>query len=219
MAVPGLTINHHNQNQGGHAMKESVFTNYDELPLFLSAKLADRLRAAGAEVTEVTVGQIRPLPTALTSAEAGAADWLVVTSANAVDALAEELVDAFRAHGSKVAAIGPTTAAAARRRRLDVRLVAPAANSPSLLRELLAVVHPEQTVLRLLPEGVEDSLAALAPACRYRAVATYANDPVETPPLVRADFDEIYATSPSCRTRLCFDAPSDDAATHRRAHP
>ena len=180
--------------------------------------LADRLRAAGAEVTEVTVGRIRPLPAALTSAEAGAADWLVVTSANAVEALAEELVDAFRAHGSKVAAIGPTTAAAARRRRLDVRLVAPAANSPSLLRELLAVVHPEQTVLRLLPKGVEDSLAALAPACRYRAVATYANDPVETPPLVRADFDEIYATSPSCRTRLCFDAPGDDAATEVVPH-
>ena len=180
--------------------------------------LAERLRAAGAEVTEVTVGRIRPLPAALTSAEAGAADWLVVTSANAVDALAEELVDAFRAHGSKVAAIGPTTAAAAHRRRLDVRLVAAAANSPSLLRELLAVVHPEQTVLRLLPKGVEDSLAALAPACRYRAVATYANDPVETPPLVRADFDEIYATSPSCRTRLCFDAPGDDAATEVVPH-
>lgn len=126
----------------------------------------------------------------------------MVTSANAVDALAEELVDAFRAHGSKVAAIGPTTAAAVRRRRLDVRLVAAAANSPSLLRELLAVVHPEETVLRLLPEGVVDSLAALAPACRYRAVATYANDPVETPPLARGDFDEIYATSPSCRARL-----------------
>ena len=31
MAVPGLTINHHNQNQGGHSMKESVFANYDEL--------------------------------------------------------------------------------------------------------------------------------------------------------------------------------------------
>ena len=164
--------------------------------------LAERLRAAGAEVTEVTVGRIRPLPGALTPAEAGAADWLVVTSANAVDALAEELVDAFRAHGSKVAAIGPTTAAAARRRRLDVRLVASAANSPSLLRELLAVVHPEETVLRLLPEGVVDSLAALAPACRYRAVATYVNDPVETPPLARGDFDEIYATSPSCRARL-----------------
>ena len=55
-------------------------------------------------------------------------------------------------------------------------------------------------------------MSALAPACRYRAVATYANDPVETPPLVRADFDEIYATSPSCRTRLCFDSPGDDAS-------
>ena len=39
MAVPELTINYHKQNQGGHSMKESKFTNYDELPLFLSAKL------------------------------------------------------------------------------------------------------------------------------------------------------------------------------------
>ena len=37
MAVPGITINHHNQYKGGHALKESEFTNYDELPLFLNA--------------------------------------------------------------------------------------------------------------------------------------------------------------------------------------
>ena len=47
MAVPGLMINHHNQNQGGHAMKESVFTNYDELPLFLSAKLVAQTLGVG----------------------------------------------------------------------------------------------------------------------------------------------------------------------------
>ena len=38
MAAPGLTIRRHNQNKGGHALKESKFTNYDELPLFLNAK-------------------------------------------------------------------------------------------------------------------------------------------------------------------------------------
>ncbi|MGN0833422.1 MAG: uroporphyrinogen-III C-methyltransferase [Kiritimatiellia bacterium] len=164
--------------------------------------LADRLRAAGAEVTEITVGRVRPLPGALTPAEAGAADWLVVTSANAVDTLSDAVVAAFRAKGAQVAAIGPATAAAARRRQLAVRLVASVANSPALLRELVAVVRPEETVLRLLPEGVADSLAALASSCRYRAVATYANDPVPPPPLARSDFDEIYATSPSCRNRL-----------------
>lgn len=47
MAVPGLTINYHNQNQGGHAMKESVFTNYDELPLFLNAQLVAQTLGIG----------------------------------------------------------------------------------------------------------------------------------------------------------------------------
>ena len=47
MAVPRLTINHHNQNQGGQSMKESKFTNYDELPLFLSAKLVAQTLGVG----------------------------------------------------------------------------------------------------------------------------------------------------------------------------
>lgn len=47
MAVPGLAINHHNQNQGGHSMKESVFTNYDELPLFLNAQLVAQTLGIG----------------------------------------------------------------------------------------------------------------------------------------------------------------------------
>ena len=47
MAVPGLTINHHNQNKGGHTLKESKFTNYDELPLFLSAKLVAQTLGVG----------------------------------------------------------------------------------------------------------------------------------------------------------------------------
>ena len=47
MAVPGLTINHLNQNKGGHVLKESKITNYDELPLFLSAKLVAQTLGVG----------------------------------------------------------------------------------------------------------------------------------------------------------------------------
>ena len=47
MAVPGLTINHRNQNKGGHVLKESVFTNYDELPLFLNAQLVAQTLGIG----------------------------------------------------------------------------------------------------------------------------------------------------------------------------
>ena len=47
MAVPGLTINHRNQNKGGHTLKESKFTNYDELPLFLNAQLVAQTLGIG----------------------------------------------------------------------------------------------------------------------------------------------------------------------------
>ncbi len=47
MAVPGPTINHHKQNHGGYAMKESTFTSYDELPLFLSANLVAQTLGVG----------------------------------------------------------------------------------------------------------------------------------------------------------------------------
>ena len=47
MAVPELTTNYHKQNQGGHSMRESKFTNYDELPLFLSAKLVAQTLGVG----------------------------------------------------------------------------------------------------------------------------------------------------------------------------
>lgn len=47
MAAPGLTIRRYNQNKGGHTMKESNFTNYDELPLFLNAKLVAQTLGIG----------------------------------------------------------------------------------------------------------------------------------------------------------------------------
>ena len=162
--------------------------------------LAERLRAAGADVTEVTVGRIRPLPGAVTAAQFVAADWLVATSANALRALDAELLSC--AAKPKVAAIGPTTAAAAEHLGFTIALVASAANSATLLCELAAVVHPTDSVLRLLPEGVSDSLAALGERCRYAAIANYVNDPVDAPPVEAGAFDEIYWTSPSSRRRI-----------------
>ena len=72
----------------------------------------------------------------------------------------------------------------------------------TLLRELAAVVRPTDSVLRLLPEGVPDSLVALGERCRYAAIANYVNEPIDVPPLEAGAFDEIYWTSPSCRRRI-----------------
>lgn len=169
--------------------------------------LAQRLRAAGATVTEVAVGRIRPLAGAVTVERLARADWLVATSANALRALADILTergDALAAQTKrlKVAAIGQTTAAAAERLGWTVALVPEAANAASLLAALRAHVTPDEEVLRLLSLGVKDSLAPLAACCRYEAIPIYENEPVAVHGLSRADYDEIYATSPVCLARL-----------------
>ena len=82
----------------------------------------ESLKAAGATVYSypairiVAPREIEPLDAALRQASSGAFDWLVLTSANAVYALAERLRDLSLDapfEGVKVAAIGPSTAEAA----------------------------------------------------------------------------------------------------------
>jgi uroporphyrinogen III methyltransferase/synthase len=84
-----------------------------------ASALAERLRTLGAEVLEAPTIRIERLDDAPTRARltsAGAYDWLVVTSANAVaivrDVLREAGLDARALGGVRVAAVGPATAAA-----------------------------------------------------------------------------------------------------------
>lgn len=84
-----------------------------------STTLAERLRAAGAQIVEVPATRIEPLETGRIHgaiAHLDRYDWLVLTSQNAVDlfwgVLREHALDARALAGIRLAVVGPATAAA-----------------------------------------------------------------------------------------------------------
>ncbi|MBI2189676.1 MAG: uroporphyrinogen-III C-methyltransferase [Acidobacteria bacterium] len=102
---------------------------YDVRPLFgrrvlvtrppeQAGELVDRLTALGAEAIEAPVIRIAPPedrgPLLAAAATPAAFDWIVFTSANAVDAFMQALVEGGRdvriLHGPKLCAVGPGTA-------------------------------------------------------------------------------------------------------------
>ncbi|MHC4093765.1 MAG: bifunctional uroporphyrinogen-III C-methyltransferase/uroporphyrinogen-III synthase, partial [Planctomycetota bacterium] len=114
---------------GSAAASQPQMRWFDRRPLFgqrilvtrpwhQSAVLAGRLTALGAEVIEAPTVAIEPLPDYDAVDEAlrrlATYDWLVLTSANGVDALAERLrhlqMDARALASVRIAAIGPATA-------------------------------------------------------------------------------------------------------------
>jgi uroporphyrinogen-III synthase/uroporphyrinogen III methyltransferase/synthase len=116
-----------------------------------AGKLSEGLRALGAEPVEVPVLEIRPpadlapLDKALSAIENY--DWLILTSANTVRALAERAIALRRPldqiEGPKVAAVGEATAEAARKAGLAVELVPENYVAESLLE---ALFHGQQEV-------------------------------------------------------------------------
>jgi uroporphyrinogen-III synthase/uroporphyrinogen III methyltransferase/synthase len=110
-----------------------------------AGKLSEGLRALGAEPVEVAVLEIRP-PESLAALDAAlrqldSYDWLILTSANAVRALAERAaaleIALTQPVRLKVAAIGEATAAAARLIGLQVDFVPEAYVAESLVEGLL----------------------------------------------------------------------------------
>jgi uroporphyrinogen-III synthase len=104
--------------------------------------------------------------------ELGADDWLVVTSAFAVECLAADL-----ARVPRVAAIGAATADAARRRGMRVELVAQTPTVQSLFAELLPRVEKHRTTV-----------------CYPRSSVAAATPPMPAP--VRVLSPVVYETSP-----------------------
>jgi len=96
-----------------------------------AGKLSEGLRALGAEAVEVPVLEIRP-PESFEAldrvlGELGGYDWLILTSANTVRALearaAELGVGLSQSKGLKVAAMGESTASAARKTGFTVTFI------------------------------------------------------------------------------------------------
>jgi uroporphyrinogen-III synthase/uroporphyrinogen III methyltransferase/synthase len=123
-----------------------------------AGKLSEGLRRLGAEPVEVPVLEIRPpasfdlLDSALRQLDSY--DWLILSSANAVRALAERaaalgvaIVQPLRL---KIAAIGDATASAARSAQLQVAFVPEAYVAESLVKGLLPSIRSQTSSQRIL---------------------------------------------------------------------
>lgn len=126
-----------------------------------SEPLAERLAALGAEVIALPAIRVVFTPEAIAGASLAAYDWLVVTSANAVAAIAEAGL-AFPA-GLRAAAVGPRTEAALR--ALGARdVLVPARHDAEALAVALAPLVSGGRVLwprgDLAPDALAQSLRA-----------------------------------------------------------
>ncbi len=120
-----------------------------------AGKLSEGLRALGAKPVEVPVLEIRP-PANFSALDMALRllndyDWLVLTSANTVKALAERAVELGIPFAPtprlKVAAIGDGTAAAARKAGFTVTLVPESYVAESLQMGLTSLVRGKRVLL------------------------------------------------------------------------
>ena len=150
-----------------------------------AGKLSDGLRALGATPVEVPVLEIRPpenlkaLDEALLSL--AAYDWLILTSANTVRALAERAVSLgvgfTQPTGLKVAAVGQSTAAAARDVGLQITFIPVTYVAESLIDGLKSSATGEKILLiraevsrDVIPEALRDAGALVDAVDAYRNV-------------------------------------------------
>ena len=114
--------------------------------------LAAKLESAGFELVECPLIRIEPIDGP--PIQADAYDWLVVTSARAVDLLLDRLAGPV----PRVAAIGPGTAAALRARGLDPDLVPAVSHQGGLVEELAPRLGESARVLFAGAADARDTL-------------------------------------------------------------
>jgi uroporphyrinogen III methyltransferase/synthase len=169
-----------------------------------ASELHGRLAALGAEVVELPTITIEPLPVDVPAGLAGA-DWLVVTSTNAVDRVAAGVRDARDLGGVRVAAVGPGTAERLRATLAVVADLLPERNSG----EGLVAAFPAGPGRVFVPQA-EGARAAVADGLRAKgwdvdAVASYRTvaAPVDERTVDRArEADAITFTSSSTVTNF-----------------
>ena len=176
--------------------------------------LRARLESLGAEVIELPAIEIEPVEFVLP--ELASVRWLVVTSANGVDAffdrgLAPDGLDARALGGVKVAAIGPGTAGALAARGIAADLVpekfvaeslVDAFPDPALGSSTRVVIARAETARDVLPDGLRARGYDVDVLSVYRTVQATPDD--ATSARVRAgDVDAITFTSSSTVTNLC----------------
>ena len=174
-----------------------------------AGKFSDSLRALGAEPVEVPVLEIQP-PASYEPLDAAlrklaSYDWLILTSANAVRVLAER---AGNVTGPKVAVVGSSTAAEARKLGFRVDLTPDAYVAESLI-EALAGQAAGQRVLIARAAVARDVIpdALRVAGATVEVVEAYRNGlPAEAPGLLRKalakPIDAATFTSSSTATHL-----------------
>lgn len=185
-----------------------------------AGKLSEALHTLGAEPVEVPVLEIRP-PASLAALDSSLQnidqyDWLILTSANTVRVVAERAdthgIDFIWPRSLKVAAVGESTAAAARKAGLNVTFAPVSYVAESLVAGFLEGIRPEITDLKILlaraavaRDVIPDALRATG--ARVDVVDAYQNVLPETAPeLLRKAMlqriDAVTFTSSSSATHL-----------------
>jgi uroporphyrinogen-III synthase/uroporphyrinogen III methyltransferase/synthase len=188
--------------------------------LHQAGKLSDGLRALGAEPVEVPVLEIRPpadfAPLDAALDQIDSYDWLILTSANAVRAVALRAVELGIALEQsarlKVAVVGESTAAAARKAGLQVQFVPEEYVAESLVAGLLEGMQLQTMGVRILLARAAVARDVIPDALREAGIAVdvadaYRNVLPEVAPelLLKAIADHIDAvtfTSSSSATHL-----------------
>ena len=130
-----------------------------------SGRLAARLRELGYDVAECPLIRIEPVPSR--PLDVSGYDWLVLTSARAVDPLLA------RTHGPlpRVAVVGPGTAEALRERGVEPAVVATESTQEGLVQAMRAA--GVGTTERVLFAGAEEARDVLVRELGADAVALY----------------------------------------------
>ena len=182
-----------------------------------SMDLVERLEAMGAEAVEAPMIRILPPdddgPLADACERAGEFDWIVFSSANAVDAFMEQLLagpkDLRALGGVRLCAVGPSTAGQLADYGLKVDLTPPEYRAEAVLRALsdsgdirgLKVLLPHADIGReLLAEELRKQGADVTEVVAYRTIAVEADregDPDIYHMLLERSIDAVTFTSAS----------------------
>jgi uroporphyrinogen-III synthase len=184
-------------------------------PAERAARLADRLRALGAVPVvfpTIRIEAADSAPLVAAARDLDAFDWVVFTSASGVDAffahLAEAGRDARDMARRQVAAIGPVTAQALRKRGVEPALVPAEYVAEAILAALGDVggrsfLLPRADIAReALAEGLR------ARGARVTEVTAYRTRGADGPPPDLAGADAVTFTSSSTVRRWCASARS-----------
>jgi uroporphyrinogen III methyltransferase/synthase len=184
-----------------------------------ASELSERLRALGAEPVEAPTIRVEPtddpetLRAALASMADGAHDWVVFTSANAVQAVWEQVevlgVDARLFARVLLAAVGSGTAAALARHGLRADLVPPRATTAALADALIASGDPGRVLLPradLATPVLHETLAGagwkVEEVEAYRTLPAESLDPAVRERILDGDIDVLAFASSSTVANL-----------------